>query len=171
MSATLASTFICSTCVTVSLGSSGSAGAAGSPPVGGAGCGEEAMGAAAGAGVGGGSPPLGWALACCGLRFRLRAVCCGRRADPPPSRRTMWHVPSWWTRTLPPPPNQLTRWVGPAQIMLLGPVEFRQHPPGTHGATPFPSHTSNARPSTSQGSASAWRLGGAQPPPLPSRGF
>ena len=98
MSATLASTFICSTCVTVSLGSSGSAGAAGSRPVGGAGCGEESMGAAAGAG----SPPLGWALACCGLRLRLPAVCCcGRRADPPPSerrlRRTMWHVPSWWT--------------------------------------------------------------------------
>jgi hypothetical protein len=104
MSATLASTFICSTCITVSLGSSGSAGASGSPPVGGAGCGEESMVLAAG---GGGSPPLGWARACCGgLQFRLRAVCCDR-ADPPPSPREREeaiqanHVPpSWsWTRT------------------------------------------------------------------------
>ena len=73
MSATLASTFICSTCVTVSLGSSGSAGAAGSRPVGGAGCGEESMGAAAGTG----SPPLGWALAC-GFGFEQCAAAAAR---------------------------------------------------------------------------------------------
>ena len=77
MSPTLASTFICSTCVTVSLGSSGSA-AAGSSPVGGADCWEGSMDAAAWGGVGGAAPPLGCALECCsGLRFRLRALCCG----------------------------------------------------------------------------------------------
>lgn len=111
------------------------------------------MGAAAGAG--GGSPPLGWVLACCGLRFRLRAVCCCGRPDRPRERRTMWLLP--WTRKAS-GDLFLNRRVGPAQSR---PYSI---PPAAHGTAspppiPQPRNARPSPPSPSQGSASAWRLG------------
>lgn len=171
MSPTLASTFICSTCVTVSLGSSGSAAAAGSSPVGGADCREGSMDAAAWGGVGGGAPPLGCAFECCGLRFRLRALCCGMcRARVLGCFGVVVMGQDWSNLRCRETAQQNDSLTGPDtdQSYVIQPDSHTKA--RRHRSNPFHSHATHARPQAALLlPASAWRPGAAAAPP--SRGF